>query len=107
MALTTWIDNGAVNKVLDFETSLVDQIMTDYQAFTITESSWFQTIIKAIGCDQKILKGDAITNRVQARVARIEQENSELLEKTYVTITLSLNRQTSQNLVPFLGINTN
>ncbi len=63
--------------------------------------------MKAIGCDQKILKGDAISNRVQARVARIEQENSELLEKTYVTIALSLDGWTSQNSVPFLGINAN
>src|SRR6266487_5953251 len=106
-ALTTWIDNGAVDEVPDFETSLVDWIVADCQAFTVTESSWFRTMMKAAGCDQKILKGDAITNRVQARVARIEQENSELLEKTCVTVVLSLDGWTSQNSVPFLGINAN
>jgi hypothetical protein len=42
--------------------------MADYQAFTVTESSWFQAMIKAAGYDKKILKGDAISNRVQGRV---------------------------------------
>ncbi len=51
MILMTQIDNRAIDKVLDFETSLVDQIVADCQAFTITKSSQFQTMLKAVGCD--------------------------------------------------------
>ncbi len=71
-ALTTQINSGTIREVPDFPTALVDQIVVDYQAFTITESSQFQTMIKAIGYNEKILKGDAITERVQGRVTRIE-----------------------------------
>lgn len=106
--LTTWMSSGTISEnVPDFPTALVDWIVADCQAFTVTESSWFQTMMKAAGCDQKILKGDAIANRVQARVARIEQDTAQLLEKTCVTVALSLDGWTSQNSVPFLGINAN
>ncbi len=42
IALIMWINKGAIKEVPDFETSLVDQIIIDYQAFPILKVASFR-----------------------------------------------------------------
>jgi hypothetical protein len=65
-------------------------VVNTFQPFTITETNSFQKMIKATGYTQKIIKGDTVTSRVYTKVEVAEANLTSLLNRTYVTITLSL-----------------
>jgi hypothetical protein len=62
-------------------------------------------MMKAGDISLKIPKGDAISNKIMARVPKIEEETIQLLENTCSTISLSIDGWTSSNDIPFLGVN--
>lgn len=81
-----------------FEEVLLDWVAYDCQAFTTTESLYFQRMLKAYRAsdkEEKILKADAITNKLHARVAEVDAKLKALLRETCSTIAISLDGWTS------------
>jgi hypothetical protein len=101
--LKNWL--GGQEELPSFEEALLDWITYTCQPFTVTESKYFVRMLRASGCSHKIPKADAITNKLRARVARVEAETTRLLERTSATVTLSLDGWTSQNSLSMLAIN--
>jgi len=91
--LKNWL--GGQEELPSFEEALLDWITYTCQPFTVTESKYFVRMLRASGCSHKIPKADAITNKLRARVARVEAETTRLLERTSATVTLSLDGWTS------------
>jgi hypothetical protein len=91
--LTKWIETAEDQP--SFEEALLDWIVYTCQPFTVTKPTWFRRMMKAVGCTHFIPKGDAITNKLHARIAIVETELKDLLERTCSTIALSLDGWTS------------
>jgi hypothetical protein len=75
---------------LAFINALLDWIIFDCQSFTVTESEWFRRMLKAGGVIEFIPKGDAITNKIIAKLAIAEKETTLLLAKSCSIIVISL-----------------
>lgn len=102
-ALQKWVNSKDDNPT--FDEALIDWVAFDCQAFTVTESEWFRRMMKAAGCIAFIPKGDAIANKIHARVLTVEKNTSALLDRTCATIAISLDGWTSQNGKSYLAIN--
>jgi hypothetical protein len=88
-----------------FEDTLLDWIVYTCQPFTVTETKWFKSMMKAGNCQHKIPGADTVSSRLYTRLAPVEIELKALLEQTCSTIALSLDGWTSQNSLPMLAIN--
>ena len=75
------------------------------QAFVAVESEYFQVMLKAGGCHNKVPRVDTIASRIQLRVSQSKLETMKLLEETASTVCLSLDGWTSQNGLPMLACN--
>jgi len=69
-----WINSTIDNPL--FEEALLDWIVSDYQAFTVTESWWFKRMMRAGGVTNQIPSGDATKNKIKNRMKNVEQDIS-------------------------------
>ena len=88
-----------------FEEALLDWIVYTCQLFTVTETKQFKVMMKSGGCQYHIPGADTVSNKLYARLVKVEAELHALLDRTCSTIALSLDGWTSQNSLPMLAIN--
>lgn len=74
---------GKEEKSTEFEEATVDWIIDTCQPYTVTETKKFRVMIKAAGYTGRIVKGDTIAERVQAKFEVSEKDLTSLLDRTY------------------------
>ena len=97
---------GKKQELPEFKKAMVDQIIDTCQPFTVTESQKFKVMIRSVGYGGRIVKGDVITNQVAKRLVVSKKDLISLLERTYTTVTISLDRWTSTNNLSMFAMNS-
>ena len=97
--LTVEDDNPTV------EEALLDWITYSNKPFTVTENPWFIRMLRATGYHGRILKGDAIKAKLEARIDNVITQIIQDIEKTATTVCLTLDGWTSKNQKAILAIN--
>ena len=88
-----------------FEDAMVEWIIDTCQPFTVTETTKFKVMIKAVGYTGKIVKGDAISAQVYQKLKVYKKNLIALLDHTYLTVAISFDGWTSTNNLSMLAMN--
>jgi hypothetical protein len=84
---------------------MVDWIIDIYQPYTVTETKKFRVMIKVAGHTKKIVKGDIVAERVQAKFKISEKDLISLLDRIYSILAISFNGWTSTNNLSMFAMN--
>lgn len=96
---------GKEEKSPEFEEAMVDWIIDTCQPYTVTEVKKFRAMIKAAGYTGRIVKGDTIAERVQAKSEMSEKDLTSLLDRTCSTLAISFDGWTSTNNLSMFAMN--